>query len=470
MGIDIQKISSGLITDAGRKVSSSYLLLALATDFSDLIAWLLETGRLAPDSIEPSTKLSLINVAAYYGAANSVQRLLQKGAYPVRKQVFPDGKTYEGVMAAAQARKQFNVIESALRFRETCFADKSKWPLPTIDALVTIDLIWHADLWLFPAGKDADGLKHVHARQRPWTSLMALARLHSTHVELSAFWGKYLETGWSALFAASSSPGTFSYAITKFLGKNAFRRSCSKGKSISTMAQELCMLVEHISLACGLPAPFSGFKLSEQTEQVMNRMFDLQRDLMLKAIARFRVSFEKNVQRLPELCMDVYISRSGKFNEPDLYRMLTKEVGLYDPVARAVLRLVKEAYKIWRDLEPAQVSDEFKALSAAGQLQRVMVSLLEDWADPAEFEAARAEDAKPEVAKAASELLKQQWRMFGEAFGVSWPQTSKFGPIKPAVAATEPGMEVDVEPVDEQVGATVEEVVEEVVEDGLTST
>ena len=103
-------------------------------------------------------------------------------------------------------------------------------------------------------------------------------------------------------------------------------------------------------------------------------------------------------------------------------------------------------------------------------MQRVMVSLLEDWADPAEFEAARVEDAKPEVAKAASELLKQQWRMFGEAFGVSWPQTSKFGPHKPAVAPTEPGMEVDVESVDEQVGATVEEVVEEVVEDGLAST
>lgn len=470
MGADIQIVHSTVMPDSGRHMTASHLQFALSLDFSDLIAWLLETGRLTPDSIEPSTKLSLVNLAAYYGAANSVQLLLQKGADPVKKEVFPDGKTYDGVLAIAQKRKHYHVFESVLRFRETAVADKSKWALPTIDAHVVTDLIFHTDLWLSPAGKDADGLTNVHARQRPWTSVTALAKVRSNHLAISAFWNSYKETSWSAFFAAPSCPESLSYAITKILGENAFRRAGSKGKSIATIGQELSILVEHISSVCGLHAPFSGFKLSSQTEQVMNRMFNLQRDLMLTAIAFIRTAFKKNLRRLPEWCMDVYISRSGKVNEPDLYRMLTKDAGLYDPVARAVLRLVKDAYPIWRDLEPARTSDEFKALPPADQFQRVMVSLLEDWADPDEFEAAGAAELKPEVASAVSELLKQQWRLFGEAFGVSWPQTSKFGPHKPAIVSEEGGMEVDVESVDEQVGATVEEVVEQVVEDDLPST
>jgi hypothetical protein len=474
MGVDLHKIRSAETNEIGRNPKYTPLIFALQGDFSDLIAWLLEAGRLTTEWIDPLTKLSLINAAAYFGAADSVHLLLQRGADPIKKQVFPDGKTYDGVLAVAQEMKHFHVLENALRYRETAFACKSNWPLPVFKTQIAIDLSLHADLWLSPAGKDADGLKDAETRRCPHETLMAVARLCSTNAQPSAFRKPHEEFGWSSFFSTPTLPGNLSHAIATILGKNAFMRPESEGRHVASQAQELQMLIERISLICGTHAPFSGYALGLQTEQLMNRMFDLQRDLMLDAIKTIRTTFEKNVRRLPGLCMDRYISRSGKLNEPDLYRNVTKEVGLYDPVARAVLRLVKDAYKHWHDLKPEQMSDEFKALSPAEQLQRVMVPLLEDSAEPEEFETAIPEGIKPEVAQRVAELLKQQWRLFGEAFGVSWSQSSKFGPHKPAVVPADLGMEVDVKSVDEHaVGAvkeTVEEVVEEVVEDDLAST
>lgn len=468
-GVDIQKKIASVAPDTGRDVSFSPLKAALRVDFSDLIGWLLETGRLLPESVESSTKLSLVNLAAFCGAANSVQLLLRNGASPVRKQVLPNGKTCNGVLEIAQEMNHVHVFESALRFRETAEVDKSKWPLPPLLTPLVIDLAMHADLWLSPAGKDADGLKDVPARQGASSMLEATALLWSQLGVHQAGWAENLKMGWLSCFANWASQSDDFDAIAKVLGKNSFRRGSSAGKRGVSARQVLQIMVENISCACGWPAPFSGHKLTPPTEQVMNRMFDLQSELMLGAIAQYRTEFEKNIRRLPALCMDVYVSRSGKLNEPDLYRVMTKEMGLYDPVARAVLRLVQDAYRIWRNLDPARMSDELKALSPTEQFKSVMASLLEDWERPVEFDAVQTEGGKPELIQGISNLLKQQWRLFADAFGVGWPQISKFGPHKPVVVPAESGMEVDVKSVDQQavetIGEAIEEAVEEVVEE-----
>lgn len=465
-GVDIQKTISVVAPDTGRDVSSSQLREALSVDFSDLIGWLLETGRLLPDSIESSTKLSLVNLAAFCGAANSVQLLLRNGASPVRTQVLPNGKTCDGLLAIAEEMKHVHVFESALRFREGAVADKSKWPLPILNKPMNRDLTFHVDLWLSPTGKAADGLKDESARQGVSSMLQATALLWSQLGAHQTGWAENSKMGWLSCFANWASQSDVFDAIAKTLGKNSFRRGSSAGKRGVSARQVLQIMVEDISVACGWHAPFSGHKLIPPTEKMMNRMFNLQRDLMLGAIAQCRTEFEKNVRCLPALCMDVYVSRSGKLNEPDLYRAMTKETGLYDPVARAVLRLVKDAYEMWRNLDPARISDEFKALSPTEQFKSVMVSLLEDRERPAEFDAVQTEGQKPLVIRGISALLKQQWRLFADAFGVGWPQISRFGPHKPAVGPAESGMEVDGKSLD----MPVMETLEEVVEDDLAST
>lgn len=455
MGVDFQSILPPEPAPAG-KLACTPLLLAFSVDFSALISWLLETGRLAVDSVEPSSKMSMVNAAAYSGAANSVELLLRKGANPIQKQVGPDGKTYDGVLAFAERGNRFHVVESALRFRETAVADKSKWPMPPLHKARTMDLVRHADLWLSPMGKAADGLKDDAARQNAAAMQEMVARGCSQPEVCQADSEKILEKGWLTVFGRGFLLAPTLNTAAEILGKNSFMRATSTHNRRVSVMQALQMLVESASLNCGMQAVFSGGKLTPQTELVMNRMFDLQRTLILDAIQKHRTMAERRFRTLPELTMEVYISRSGKLNEPDLYRSVTKDMGLFDPVARAVLRLVKDAYTMWRDLDPARRSDEFKALSPSQQFQSIMVSLLEDRAEPAEFEAARKEGKTPAVTKCVSELLKQQWRLFADAFGVSWPQASRFGPHKPVVVPAEEGMDVDVE----TTGEEIEEVVE----------
>jgi hypothetical protein len=187
------------------------------------------------------------------------------------------------------------------------------------------------------------------------------------------------------------------------------------------------------------PQRFSGLKLTSKGEQTMNQIAVVQGELLLKGVANLREQFEKQVASLPSLCINSYITLSHQINESDLYRKMTREWGLYDPVARAAIRLVKEAYEKLRALPPQRIPAEFAAMSPSEQLRYVMVDLLEDWDKiPELVETLLKCDAQ--ALDVVSDLLFQQWRLFGEAFGVTKPRYSLVGPYRPEA---EPVMEVD---------------------------
>jgi hypothetical protein len=71
-----------------------------------------------------------------------------------------------------------------------------------------------------------------------------------------------------------------------------------------------------------------------------------------------------------------------------------------------------------------------------------MVELLEEWDKiPEVVETLLKCDAKE--LDFISDLLFQQWRLFGEAFGVFKSRYSQFGPHRHEVVEIEPKMEVD---------------------------
>jgi hypothetical protein len=199
-----------------------------------------------------------------------------------------------------------------------------------------------------------------------------------------------------------------------------------------TEAQSLNVLIETLSSACGAHAPFSGLQLTARTEQTMNRIFDLQSALLLPAIGQHRAQFDAEVLTLPDLCLDIYISRTNRWNEADLYRKLTEAFGLYDPVACAVLRLVKEAYNKLEKLKSAAMPSAFTALPPSEQLRHLVVEILEDWDKIPEIVEAIRQSGSDRGMEVISDLLFQQWRLFCEAFGVTKPRYSPFGPHRPA--------------------------------------
>jgi hypothetical protein len=81
-------------------------------------------------------------------------------------------------------------------------------------------------------------------------------------------------------------------------------------------------------------------------------------------------------------------------------------------------------------------------MSPSEQLRQVMVELLEDWDKiPELVETLLKCDAQ--ALDVVSDLLFQQWRLFGEAFGVTKPRYSQFGPHRQEVVEVEPQMEVN---------------------------
>jgi hypothetical protein len=457
-GVDLHRVITLEPPFPGKYPRSTTLLMILRDDFSELISWLLQAGILDPDVHEAASKMPLINLAAYIGSVSTVEVLLQRGANPMLPATLFDGKVVNGVLACAEVSGHGQVIECMLRLRRSGALAQSvveaAWnPI----SLVGIDLKQHPDLWLSPGKNVPDGLADAAECRQPRKMLERLAQ--DDFVVAKVDWHQFHGQGWSAFFLPPHSIARSYVLSALILGTNVFKRLLDKQGNHASAAQQLQILVEMLSVRCGLHAPFSNQNLTPETEQVMNRMFDLQRELMLSGIAELRQQFNELVQRLPELCMNVYISRTHRLNEPDLYRQMTEAWGLYDPVARSVLRLVNAAYSKWYQLEPARMSAEARRLSASEQFTQVMVALLEDWDPALEFDLAKAASTTQEQRELTSELLDQQWRLFSEAVGVTKPKASRFGPHRPAVPEPEPAMAVDGT---EKIAV---ELIEEVVED-----
>jgi hypothetical protein len=387
-----------------------------------------------------------LNLAVSYGALKVVRSLLQRGADP--ENVIMLGRNKEqlmGVWAVAIHFQRWEMVEHLLSA-----GLRIRLPTSTNSALNSyIGAGIGADIYIHLASQaqaklPADRVTDAQLRQHPERIIEGLAErcfLSSSPQQLSAAsWWR--DQGLLSVPFGNSAGMQHFIAGAVLLGQNVYYPERYPSITGATQAQQSQMLVEFLSDAiCSpdWPQRFSGWKLTPQGEQTMNQIAVAQGELVLKGVANLREQFEKQVASLPSLCINSYITLAHQINEPDLYRKMTREWGLYDPVARAAIRLVKEAYEKLRALPSQRIPPEFAAMSPSEQLRQVMVDLLEDWDKiPEVVETLLKCDAQ--ALDVVSDLLFQQWRLFGEAFGVTKPRYSKFGPHRPEA---EPVMEVD---------------------------
>ena len=441
-GADMQRV----LKNPTRSDSATPLLVAITKDFSELVDWWMDAHQQHVDSIEPASGTSLLNLAVSYGALKVVRSLLQRGADPENVIMLGrDSKLLIGVWNVAIHFRRWEMVEYLLSAGR-----RISLPTSTNSALSSYigDGIG-TDIYIHLASQaqaklPADRVTDAQLRQHPERIIEGLAErcfFTSSPQQLSA-------ASWWRDQGLLSVPFGSSPVMQNFitgaglLGQNVFYPERYPSITGATQAQQSQLLVELFSKTiCSpdWPQRFSGLKLTPQGEQTMNQIAVAQGELLLKGVAHLRVQFEKQVASLPSLCINSYITLSHQLNEPDLYRTMTREWGLYDPVARAAIRLVREAYEKLRALPPQRIPPEFSAMSPSEQLRYVMVELLEDWDKiPELVETLLKCDAQ--ALDVVSDLLFQQWRLFGEAFGVTKPRYLQFGPHR---LEAESVMEVD---------------------------
>lgn len=419
-------------------------------DFAELVAWMIDSGNISVNCIEGSTKLRLLYLAVKFGALDLVRLLIERGAMQDVLAPYTDSNVIlMNVWDVAAFFSRSDVVEHLLSL-ELRPPKCGVWDMDSRDTFefsVVKDVMGHlskADDPEVPADKLDDPLY----RLKPWLAIEQLARLKSTSpkktigmIELSSL-GLF---GWLNV-AFTHDGGLKKLSIGAYLlGARSFKTDPSYSARGLTTAQMTQRLVEHLSVTlCSdeYTNPFSGLKLTPQGEQRMNRIAEAQRVLLLKAITYLREQFAQRVSTLPSVSMSTYVTLARELNEADLYRKLTREWGLYDPIARAAVRLVKEAWHKLRDLPPESMSAEFANLTQAEQLRHLMVSLLEEWDKIPEIVETFRNSSADEL-EIVSDLLFQQWRLFGEAFGVTKERDVRIGPVRPQTVEAAPLMEVD---------------------------
>jgi hypothetical protein len=394
----------------------------------------------------------LLSVAVSYGALTVVPSLLRRGANPDSVvMITSDNMRLIGVWKIAAHFQRFEMIEYlfSIGLMPKLFASSNSLLCAYLGIGPGTDLCIHLGTQT-DANIPADRLTNSQLRQHPERAIDGLAErcFASSNAEWFSALGWWCDQGLLSTMLSSRAVLAESFVNSaRLLGQNAFPSERFSSITEATRAQQAQMLVEFLSdVLCSpeWPLCFSGKNMTAQGEQLMNQIAVAQGALILKGIARLREYFEKQVARLPDLYINTYTTLSHQLNEPDLYRKMTSEWGLYDPIARAAIRLVKEAYAKLRALVPERIPPEFAAMTSSEQLRYVMVELLEEW------------DKIPEVVETllkcnaqeldfTSDLLFQQWRLFGEAFGVTKPRYSQFGPHRQEVVEVEPQMEVDEE-------------------------
>jgi ankyrin repeat protein len=445
-GADMTRLYSIPGINGGPSSTFSPLRCAIGHDFGELVDWWLDSNELVADTQEPSTSTTLLNLAVSYGALTVIRSLLQRGADPdTGVMITQDNKQTKGIWAVAFHFHNWEVIEWLLSE-----GYRINLTMPANSALclrfgfgigsdICIQLVSKAQ-----AKTPADRITNAQLRQHPEKAIEGLVAsdFFSSNLLKPTTIAWWCDQGLLSVPFGSSALIQNFIAGDRLLGQNVFYPERFPSITGATQAQQLQMLVEFLSdTICSpdWPQRFSGWKLTPQGEQTMNQIAVAQGELLLKGVANLREQFEKQVASLPSLCMISYITLAHQINEPDLYRKMTREWGLYDPVARAAIRLVKEAYEKLRALPSQRIPPEFAAMSPSEQLRHVMVELLEDWDKiPELVETLLKCDAQ--ALDVVSDLLFQQWRLIGEAFGVTKPRYSKFGPHR---LEAEPVMEVD---------------------------
>ncbi len=425
--------------DQDNQKSRTPLLLAIESNLTELLDWLIRRNSIALNSVEPSTKLTLINAAASQGSLQMIDFFMGKGADLNEPYIDKDGQQRSGgVWRIACSWKKSYVIESLLA-RGMHPPSLANWNsfIQQIGCNLSTDLILHRSLLAGHDNAEPDGLTDVSLRRQPEKILELMTQKgpllkNTADCVLNA---RYLSKGLSAsLLALVRGKCTHELqSVFSRLSGRPFDNLSSNYRKISTYAQQLQVLIEQVSEICGdpkFPVLFAGEGLTPQGETVMTRMLILQRNLILEGIARLREQFDRQVARLPELCMTTYISRTHRLNEVDLYRVLTEDFGLYDPIARAVLRLVTVAYDRFRHATSQPLPAKFGELSPEEQLKVMIIDVLKEWDKIPEIVTAFRESQPGEEMDITIDLLFQQWRLFNEAFGVTKERPLGFGPVR----------------------------------------
>jgi ankyrin repeat protein len=422
---------------------------AVRCDFTDLIGWMIDTGKIYVNSVEPASNFQLLNLAVKLGSLGLIRLLIERGASvnavnPVPGQKWGLRNVWDVANFFSRADSAELLLSLGLRPPPKMICNlrlEASFEFWTVG-----DVINHLPR-IVDAKDPADKLSDAIQRTCPWMSVASLAthmaRLRNRSLAVAI--DHFRSVGWlAAHFAYAGELKNLSIGIDQLGSRSAKLGSQPQTKGL-TSAQMKQRLVEHLSVvlcAAEYAQPFAGLNLTPQGERRMNQIAEAQKLLLLKAIAYLREQFQQQVATLPSMSMNTYISRAQTLNEPDMYRKLTKEWGLYDPIARTVLRLVQESYHTLRSLRQEKTTAEFVALPPDEQLRHVIVDKLEEWDKIPEMVDAFRKFYLPQELEIVSDLLFQQWRLFCEAFGVTKPRFSQFGPHLPE--QPEPVMEVDV--------------------------
>jgi len=424
--------------DQNNQKSRTPLLLALESDFTELFNWLIRFKAMPLNFIEPSTQLNLINAAASQGSLKMICFFMEKRASLDASWVDKNGQERSGgIWSVASAWAKHNLTEALLArgFRPPSYASDMKSFVEQIGCNLSTDLILHEQLLAGRSNVEQDGLTDLSLRRQP-EKIIELINQKGHFLKNTLDSGRiaeYLCTGLSASFLQLVQE-KFTNDMQSVFGRLCGRRFdtlSSNHRIISTYAQQLQILIEYLSEICGdprLPMLFADKELTPQGEREMARMLKLQCDLILQGIAHLRIRFDHQVASLPDLCMNTYISRTHHLNEVDLYRVLTEDWGLYDPIARSALRLVTEAYDRYRKATSECIPAQLGVLSPAEQLKLMIVNVLEEWDKVPEIIAAFREGQSAEEMDITTDLLFQQWRMFNEALGVTKERPLSIGP------------------------------------------
>jgi len=258
-----------------------------------------------------------------------------------------------------------------------------------------------------------DGLTNDDVRKCPEKILLAVARQpfgpfeNGELAELTSLISSQ-RILWSLFFPVLNDDFI---ACASIIGRNTDTLGPIDRLQSPTSAQRLQILIERLSDSICSPdsrQPFSGLTLSAEAEHKMNQIAEAQIRLLLKDIAHLRERFADDVTSLPGLCVTRYISITQQLNREDLYTKMTMSWGLYEPVARAVLRLIQEALGNLGLLDANSLSKGFSEKSLVEKLRVAMVDILEEWDKVPEIVAAIVERSNNEKAHGVPDLLFQQ--------------------------------------------------------------